>query len=97
MLTFFKEVIRQHYRILLLAVFIPFLWPRLKNQYDNAFVSSKTNSSIKMFTNEELAKYNGQIGSKGIYLAIMGSIFDVEKGKKHYGPGATYNFFVGIL
>lgn len=30
-----------------------------------------------------------------LYLAILGSIYDVTEGKKHYGIGSPYNYFVG--
>ena len=37
-------------------------------------------------TKSELAQYDGTKGSKGLYIAMLGQVFDVEKGKKHYGP-----------
>lgn len=49
----------------------------------------------RLFTVEQLKHYNGESGSKGLYLAILGQVFDVEKGKTHYGPGGSYNFFAG--
>ncbi|XP_026854233.2 neuferricin [Electrophorus electricus] len=42
-----------------------------------------------------LALYNGNRSSKGLYLAILGQVFDVEKGRKHYGPDGGYRFFSG--
>lgn len=51
--------------------------------------------TIQMFNQEELAKYDGSEGSEGIYLSILGQVFDVTKGAKHYGPGGSYNIFVG--
>lgn len=51
----------------------------------------------KLFTKEDLwEKYRGGKGSKGLYLAIMGRVYDVQKGSKHYGPGGGYSFFAGI-
>ncbi|GFU12452.1 neuferricin [Nephila pilipes] len=44
---------------------------------------------------EELKSYDGGPDSKGLYLAILGEIFDVEKGAQHYRPGGGYSFFVG--
>lgn len=49
----------------------------------------------KIFTKNELAKYNGEKSSIGLYLAILGTVYDVEKGRKHYGPGCTYGYFAG--
>ncbi len=28
-------------------------------------------------------------------LSVRGRVYDVSKGKKHYGPGTGYNFFTG--
>lgn len=49
----------------------------------------------RLFTPEELRKYDGQAGNKGPYLAVLGSVYNVKKGKKHYGPGGGYEFFSG--
>ncbi|NP_001096144.1 neuferricin precursor [Danio rerio] len=48
-----------------------------------------------LLTKEQLSLYNGGKNSKGLYLAILGQVFDVEKGRKHYGPGGGYHFFTG--
>ncbi|KAG9509936.1 Neuferricin, partial [Fragariocoptes setiger] len=48
---------------------------------------------ILLMTKDELAKFDGSAGSKGLYLAFMGSIYDVSKNKKHYQPGGDYAFF----
>ncbi|ETN68726.1 hypothetical protein NECAME_15664 [Necator americanus] len=31
-----------------------------------------------------------------VYLAILGRVYNVDKGKKHYGKGGGYHFFAGI-
>lgn len=49
----------------------------------------------RMLTEDELSLYNGEPNSKGLYLAILGEVFDVERGRKHYGPGGSYHFFTG--
>ena len=49
----------------------------------------------RVFTKEELAKYKGENGGD-VYLAIMGRVFDVTKGRDFYGPGGGYSFFSGI-
>ncbi|XP_040955955.1 uncharacterized protein [Gossypium hirsutum] len=49
----------------------------------------------KLFTIEELALYNGTDDSLPILLGILGSVFDVTKGKSHYGAGGGYNHFAG--
>lgn len=49
----------------------------------------------RLFTVEELALYNGTDESLPILLGILGSVFDVTKGKSHYGTGGGYNHFSG--
>lgn len=60
-------------------------------------VTDKNRGGVKdrLFTSDELAQYDGEANSKGLYLAILGKVYDVSKGKKHYGPGGSYHFFVG--
>lgn len=45
-----------------------------------------------LFTQEELALYNGE---KGLYLSILGTVYDVGKGSKYYAKGQTYHGFTG--
>lgn len=49
----------------------------------------------RVFAAEELRAYTGNSGSKGLYLALLGHVFDVSAGAKHYGPGGTYHAFAG--
>lgn len=49
----------------------------------------------RLLSQEELSLYTGTERSKGLYLAILGQVFDVEKGRKHYGPDGGYRFFAG--
>ena len=53
------------------------------------------NPSEKVFTKEELKKYDGSENSPGIYIAILGQVFDVTKAPKYYGPNGGYGFFAG--
>ncbi|KAG5683939.1 hypothetical protein PVAND_013195 [Polypedilum vanderplanki] len=50
---------------------------------------------IPMFTSEQLKEYNGEGDNKKLYLGIMGEIFDVTRGEKHYGLGQPYHNYVG--
>ena len=49
----------------------------------------------RILTKEELEKYDGSKGSKGIYIAILGQVFDVSKAPNFYGPNGGYGFFAG--
>jgi len=49
-----------------------------------------------MMTAEMLAQHGGTNPKKSLYLAIMGEVFDVTKGKDFYGPpDGGYAFFSG--
>ncbi|EDV95109.1 neuferricin homolog [Drosophila grimshawi] len=48
-----------------------------------------------LFTPAQLATYNGEKVGGDIYLALLGAVFDVSRGLKHYGPGCSYNYFAG--
>ncbi|XP_053166125.1 neudesin isoform X1 [Hemicordylus capensis] len=50
---------------------------------------------VRLFTESELARYNGQEENQPIYLAVKGVVFDVTSGKEFYGKGAPYNALVG--
>ncbi|KAM4625017.1 neudesin [Polymixia lowei] len=50
---------------------------------------------VRLFTEEELKRYDGSEEGEPIYMAIKGVVFDVTKGKEFYGKGAPYNALVG--
>ncbi|OAY77940.1 Membrane-associated progesterone-binding protein 4 [Ananas comosus] len=49
----------------------------------------------RLWSVEELALYNGTEEGLPILLGILGSVFDVTKGRSHYGPGGGYHHFAG--
>lgn len=57
--------------------------------------SLKSQPQQRLFNVDELAMYNGTDDSLPILLGILGSVFDVTKGKSHYGKGGGYNHFAG--
>nr|XP_034188661.1 neuferricin [Osmia lignaria] len=67
----------------------------VKNAYTNMNKNSNLVSDVnhKMFTSDELRKYTNL--KDGLYISILGHVFDVTKGEKYYGPGATYHGFTG--
>uniref|UniRef100_A0A8C6X6C2 Neuferricin n=1 Tax=Naja naja TaxID=35670 RepID=A0A8C6X6C2_NAJNA len=52
-------------------------------------------SGEAVLTAAELSRYTGTEGSPGLYLAVLGQVFDVQQGRSHYGPGGAYGFFSG--
>ncbi|EYU21029.1 hypothetical protein ABFS82_03G025800 [Erythranthe guttata] len=49
----------------------------------------------RVFSVDELILYNGTDPGLPILLGILGSVFDVSKGKSHYGVGGGYSHFSG--
>ncbi|VDK73659.1 unnamed protein product [Onchocerca ochengi] len=70
---------------------------RMKQKVDtnNVRFMDKVDASLPVLTKEQLSFFDGTRPSKGTYLAILGRIYDVQKGAKHYGPGGSYHFFAG--
>ncbi|GAA6096563.1 neudesin isoform X1 [Tachysurus ichikawai] len=50
---------------------------------------------VRLFTDEELRRYDGSEDGQPIYMAVKGVVFDVTSGKQFYGKGAPYNALVG--
>ncbi|CAK9812188.1 Cyb5d2 [Anthophora quadrimaculata] len=69
----------------------------IKNIYFNLNRNSSLETSMhiseKVFTPNELKKYTNL--KDGLYISILGHVFDVTKGAKHYQPGAPYHIFTG--
>lgn len=84
---------------ILLAIFYPKIIEIVKEVVQISSVlqqhNSKSTTGEILFTKQDLSKYNGENNDIPIYLSILGSIYDVTKGKKHYGKGCAYNFFAG--
>ncbi|KJH48940.1 cytochrome b5-like Heme/Steroid binding domain protein [Dictyocaulus viviparus] len=51
--------------------------------------------TMQILNTEQLALFDGSRSSRPIYLAILGRVYNVDKGKKHYGVGGGYHFFAG--
>mmetsp|Transcript_6259 Transcript_6259/g.8875 ORF Transcript_6259/g.8875 Transcript_6259/m.8875 type:complete len:336 (-) Transcript_6259:1861-2868(-) len=49
----------------------------------------------RVYSVEELARYDGNNLRGKIYLAVRGRIYDVSSGKQFYGDGMTYAHFAG--
>ena len=49
----------------------------------------------RVFSPEQLSTFTGRPKGTPIYLAIIGDVFDVTAGRKHYGPVGSYAHFAG--
>ncbi|KAI3728621.1 hypothetical protein L6452_17260 [Arctium lappa] len=63
--------------------------------YPHTYAPPASPSPPRLFTVQDLAIYNGTDNGLPILLGILGSVFDVTKGKSHYGQGGGYNHFAG--
>ncbi|XP_062253323.1 neudesin [Platichthys flesus] len=50
---------------------------------------------VRLFTEEELRRYDGSEEAQPVYMAVKGVVFDVSTGKEFYGKDAPYNALVG--
>lgn len=105
MISFLVHFLRQHFFIILCCVITGILWPNLRKhfipEYDETgsvhqSPQQSDDDSIRLFTVEELTQFDG-IHNNQLFLSILGSVYDVSKGTKHYGPGGSYNYFVGKI
>ncbi|QRW15987.1 cytochrome b5 [Rhizoctonia solani] len=48
-----------------------------------------------MFSEAQLAKFDGSDPLKPVYIAIDGDVYDVSEGRRIYGPGGSYHSFAG--
>ncbi|XP_022981227.1 membrane-associated progesterone-binding protein 4 [Cucurbita maxima] len=78
---------------LIVAVVALFVGLSFKSRYPIA--PSFPSPQQKLFKVDELALYNGTDEGLPILLGILGSVFDVTKGKSHYGVGGGYHHFSG--
>ncbi|XP_035414900.1 neuferricin [Cygnus atratus] len=49
----------------------------------------------RLLSAAELRRHRGAEGEPGLYLALLGRVFDVRSGRKHYGPGGAYEGLAG--
>ncbi|XP_043118355.1 neudesin [Puntigrus tetrazona] len=50
---------------------------------------------VRLFSEEELQRYDGSEDGQPIYMAVKGVVFDVTTGQEFYGKGAPYNALAG--
>eukprot|EP00039_Didymoeca_costata_P032581 m.38407 g.38407 ORF g.38407 m.38407 type:complete len:276 (+) comp9433_c0_seq1:284-1111(+) len=51
--------------------------------------------NLIIFTEEEIAPYDGSVPGRPYYLVVLGKVFDVTEGEKYYKKGEGYNVFLG--
>jgi hypothetical protein len=72
-----------------------YYYENIRTLDENSYMKITTNNEEEiLFTTSALKKYTNL--NDGLYLSILGQVFDVTNGAKHYGPGETYHVFTGI-
>ncbi|KAJ3394073.1 hypothetical protein HDU84_000101 [Entophlyctis sp. JEL0112] len=61
----------------------------------NADYGTRKPPGTKVFSPEELAKYNGADAAQPVYLALKGVVYDVSSARNMYAPGSGYSAFAG--
>jgi hypothetical protein len=72
----------------LARLFLDFYLQEIKIESES---KSGNDDNFKVFKVKDLKNDNNEI-----YLALLGSVYDVSKGAKHYKPGGSYEFFAGL-
>ncbi|KAI0786443.1 cytochrome b5-like heme/steroid binding domain-containing protein [Abortiporus biennis] len=49
----------------------------------------------RLFSEQMLARFDGSVDGRPIYLAIDGDVYDVSEGRLTYGPGGSYHWMAG--
>jgi hypothetical protein len=63
----------------------------LQETHIESEAKSRNDDNFKVFKPKDLKNNKNEI-----YLSILGSVFDVSKGAKHYQSGGSYEFFAGL-
>lgn len=56
---------------------------------------SANSTSLRTFTAQELAQYDGTDPNKPIYIGMNGKVYDVTAGKNYYDTNGVYHFLAG--
>lgn len=64
------------------------------NSIKEVYLPKANDLEDKLLTVDELKRYNG-VDSDLLYLSVLGKVYDVTEGKKHYGPSSNYHIFIG--
>lgn len=52
-------------------------------------------SDQRLFSEQSLATFSGEVDGRPLYLAIDGDVYDVSANRATYGPGGSYHFMAG--
>lgn len=97
MISFCIDFVKKHFLIILCCAIFAYIWPNIQtiNHKSNEIqTESNEEINVRLFTLNELSKFDG-VQEKQLYLSILGKVYDVSKGERHYKAGETYHYFLG--
>ncbi|XP_033211034.1 membrane-associated progesterone receptor component 1-like [Belonocnema kinseyi] len=96
--SFVSEIVRSPLNLALVAIiaFLVYKIIKSKTKADEPVEQVKELPKIrKDFTLEELKPYDGTGPEGRVLVAVNGSVYDVTRGSRFYGPGGPYAAFGG--
>ncbi|XP_012288066.1 membrane-associated progesterone receptor component 1 [Orussus abietinus] len=97
--SFVAEVVRSPLNLTLVAIIASLVYAIIKSKIrpekPQVTVMKQLPKMRRDFTLEELKKYDGTGPDGRICVAVNGSVYDVTKGSRFYGPGGIYAAFGG--
>jgi predicted heme/steroid binding protein len=79
--------------ILVLGI-VGFIWFKSEMQVQ-AIKNTNKSHTLKVFTADTLAQFNGTDPKLPIYLALDGLVYDISKGREFYQVGRPYHDLAG--
>jgi hypothetical protein len=67
----------------------PYLRPYVRMIHKSPY--NPLGKSMKEFTPQELARYDGTSATRPVYVAVDGEVYDVSANRRIYGKGGSYN------
>lgn len=93
------EIIYSPVNLLLTTIIVVLIYKIWKSKYSRVIVEEAPPPPLpklrKDMTVAELKQYDGTQPDGRVLVAVNGFVFDVTKGKRHYGPGGSYSAFGG--
>lgn len=95
-MNFIHEIINSPINFILVGVIIFLIYKIFKSKNKPEELPAEQTPELpkirRDFTVEELKKYDGKGSDGRILVAVNGSVYDVTRGKRFYGPGKLINF-----
>ncbi|KAF7987478.1 hypothetical protein HCN44_003240 [Aphidius gifuensis] len=98
-MNFIHEIINSPINFILVGVIIFLIYKIFKSKNKPEEMPVEQTPELpkirRDFTVEELKKYDGKGSDGRILVAVNGSVYDVTRGKRFYGPDGPYSAFGG--